>query len=193
MGSSLGKQKGVPTDWNRYLGRWYEQARIPTWFEPSTMSDVTADYVPWNDGSIRVINRGRDTWKQLVESTAKATIDRSRVGTLNVSFFPPFQGDYIVLAHDSDYQIAIVAGSTTRYLWLLTRSPNGIPNQWAYLREAALRNGYTLNDLAQVQATPKTAPMLRAGGAMLFTRKGAMLCTIKRQKNCLRRRQRQRL
>ena len=45
-------------------------------------------------------------------------------GYLKVSFFGPFFGSYIVFELGPHYEHAFVAGNTTEYLWLLSRSPN---------------------------------------------------------------------
>ena len=46
-------------DINRYLGRWYEIARYPNWFQENCYA-VTADYELSEDGFIRVVNRCND-------------------------------------------------------------------------------------------------------------------------------------
>lgn len=47
----------------RYLGKWYEVARLDHSFERG-LEQVTAEYSPRDDGDIRVINRGYNTAKQ---------------------------------------------------------------------------------------------------------------------------------
>jgi len=42
---------------NRYLGKWYEIARMDHSFERG-LEQVTAQYSPRDDGGIKVINRG---------------------------------------------------------------------------------------------------------------------------------------
>ena len=57
MGSQSSKIDGVETNWELYLGTWYEQYRIPSWFESSESSNVTANY-QWNKNksSVQVTN-----------------------------------------------------------------------------------------------------------------------------------------
>jgi len=110
---------------NRYLGTWYEIARLDHGFERG-MSRVTAEYRPRDDGGIDVVNRGyladTQTWKQ---ATGKAYFVQSPdIGYLKVSFFGPFYGSYVVFDLDKqDYRYALVAGPDRSYLWLLARSP----------------------------------------------------------------------
>jgi apolipoprotein D and lipocalin family protein len=111
---------------NRYLGTWYEIARLDHSFERD-MSHVTAEYSLRENGGIRVINRGYDTgsgeWK---EAEGKAYFVGSQDdGHLKVSFSGPFYGSYAVFQLDrSDYQYAFIAGNSTDYLWLLARTPS---------------------------------------------------------------------
>lgn len=110
---------------DRYLGTWYEIARLDHGFERG-MAHVTAEYSLQDDGGIRVVNKGYDTgsgeWK---EAEGKAYFVGSRdEGHLKVSFFGPFYGSYAIFELDrSDYQYAFVSGNSTNYLWLLARTP----------------------------------------------------------------------
>ncbi len=110
---------------DRYLGTWYEIARLDHSFERG-MSRVTAQYSLREDGGVRVINRGflaeKNEWK---EAEGKAFfVDRSDRGFLKVSFFGPFYGSYIVMDLDREnYQYALVSGPDKSYLWILSRTP----------------------------------------------------------------------
>ena len=110
---------------NRYLGKWYEIARLDHSFERGLIK-VTADYSLRDDGGIKVINRGfnpdKNEWE---EATGKAYFaDKPDVGQLKVSFFGPFYGAYNILELDkSAYLYALVAGPDRSYLWILARSP----------------------------------------------------------------------
>ena len=113
----------TPFDLNRYLGRWYEIARLDHSFERG-MSDVNATYQLQDDGSVKVINRGYDTqrgaWKEAL-GRALFIGDRN-TASLKVSFFGPFYGGYHVLALDQqDYRWALVSGPDRGYLWILAR------------------------------------------------------------------------
>ena len=125
----LGLPKGVypvnEFDLNRYLGKWYEIARLDHSFERG-LDRVTAEYSLRDDGGVKVINRGfsiaKNTWK---EAEGKAYFVRGQdEGYLKVSFFGPFYGSYVVFELDKEnYQYAFVTGSNTSYLWLLSRTP----------------------------------------------------------------------
>lgn len=108
----------------RYLGKWYEIARLDHSFE-SGLSHVSATYSLRDDGGIKVINRGYSIadkkWSQAV---GKAYFVRSKnEGYLKVSFFGPFYGTYAIVDLASDYRYSLVAGPNKDYLWILSRTP----------------------------------------------------------------------
>lgn len=108
----------------RYLGKWYEIARLDHSFERG-LENVTAEYSRRTDGGIKVLNRGysqkNKKWQQS-EGRAYFVADSS-TGFLKVSFFGPFFGKYVIFELDSDYRYAFIGGDNRDYLWLLSRSP----------------------------------------------------------------------
>lgn len=111
-------------DAKRYLGKWYEIARLDHRFERG-LEQVTATYGERDDGGLTVLNRGYDPGKQRwSESEGKAYFTRdNRTAALKVSFFGPFYGGYNVIALDDNYQYALVSGPNRNYLWILSRTP----------------------------------------------------------------------
>ncbi|TCV03694.1 apolipoprotein D and lipocalin family protein [Samsonia erythrinae] len=111
-------------DINRYLGTWYEIARLDHRFERN-MERVTATYSLRDDGGVKVVNRGFNTDKQeWKESTGKAYFTGSpQRGALKVSFFGPFYGGYNIIELDEDYRYALICGPNRNYLWILSRTP----------------------------------------------------------------------
>lgn len=109
----------------RYLGKWYEIARLDHSFERG-LTRVTAEYGLRDDGTVRVVNRGYlagdDRWKE-AEGTA-SFVGAPDLGHLKVSFFGPFYGSYIVFGLDeANYRHALVSGPDKSYLWILARTP----------------------------------------------------------------------
>ena len=110
---------------DRYLGKWYEIARLDHSFERG-LENVTAEYSMRQDGGVSVLNRGyspdKKKWK---DARGKAYfVNKPNEGYLKVSFFGPFYGSYVVFELDKkDYQYAFVSGPDTSYLWLLARTP----------------------------------------------------------------------
>jgi len=111
-------------DVDRYLGKWYEIARLDHSFERG-LSRVTAEYSMREKGGIRVVNRGYDAVKKKWrEAEGKAYFMGERgSGRLKVSFFGPFYGGYNIIELDSAYSYALICGYSRDYLWILARTP----------------------------------------------------------------------
>lgn len=134
LASALTACTGIPEgvepvgdfDIERYLGTWYEVARLDHRFERG-LTNVTATYTLREDGGVDVVNRGYRAAKGEWDSAeGKAYfVGEDRVGRLKVSFFGPFYGAYNVFELDRDgYRYAMVAGPNQSYLWILAREPD---------------------------------------------------------------------
>jgi apolipoprotein D and lipocalin family protein len=110
-------------DLKRYLGKWYEIARLDHSFERN-MVKVSANYEKIDKGGIRVVNRGFNKksgqWEE-IEGRAYF-LDQENIGSLKVSFFGPFYSGYHIIVLDKyNYQYAMVTGPSKSYLWILCR------------------------------------------------------------------------
>ena len=113
-------------DIDRYLGTWYEIARLDHSFERG-LEKVTAEYSLRDDGGIKVVNKGFDSKKNIWKETiGKAYfIDDSDIGRLKVSFWGPFYGAYNIIDLDKEnYSYSLVCGPNKSYLWILAREPH---------------------------------------------------------------------
>ena len=139
-------------DSQRYLGQWYEIARLNHPFERG-LEQVTANYSPRDDGGLKVINRGYNVKKQRwQESVGKAYFTgEPQRASLKVSFFGPFYGGYNVIALDPDYRYAMVCGPNRHYLWILSRTPQLEPGVKEKLVEQARQNGFPVEELIWVK------------------------------------------
>jgi apolipoprotein D and lipocalin family protein len=137
----------------KYLGTWYEIARLDHSFEKG-LSQVTAQYSLNEKGDVTVLNRGyslnEGKWK---EAKGKAKFVGSEVtGHLKVSFFWPFYASYVVFALDQDnYQYAMVCGPNKSFLWLLARTPHLEESIQQTLLQKAQALGFATNELIFVQ------------------------------------------
>jgi apolipoprotein D and lipocalin family protein len=138
---------------NRYLGKWYEIARLDHSFERG-LDNVTAEYTMREGGGVRVVNRGWSSKKgEWDEATGKAFfVDSENVGYLKVSFFGPFYGAYVVFDLDREgYQYSFVSGPNTSYLWLLARTPEVPPEVIRRFQEEAAALGFDTESLIWVK------------------------------------------
>jgi len=111
---------------DRYVGRWYEIASYPAWFQKNCTA-VTADYSLRDDGVIEVINSCRKGALdgKLKQSKGRAkVVDMTTNAKLKVSFFGPFWGPYWIIDLDPDYQWVVVGVPNRKYLWILSRTPH---------------------------------------------------------------------
>jgi apolipoprotein D and lipocalin family protein len=137
----------------RYLGTWYEIARLDHRFERG-LSNVTATYTPRDDGGVDVLNRGYDeSAGEWDEATGKAYfVGDPDVGRLKVSFFGPFYGAYNILELDHEaYRYALVAGPNRSFLWILARSPDPGPQTVERLVARAAELGFPTSELIRVE------------------------------------------
>ena len=107
---------------SKYLGKWYEIARLPAWFERD-MTHVTANYTLKDNGMVRVENAGNKKGKHKVAIGKAKFANEKTVGYLKVAFFLNFYSDYKIIDLDTvNYRYAMVASSYD-YLWILCREP----------------------------------------------------------------------
>ncbi|MDH3298209.1 MAG: lipocalin family protein [Gemmatimonadota bacterium] len=119
----------LSVDLDRYMGLWYEFARLPNQFQRQCVRATTAEYSMRGDGRIDVVNRClRDDGSvdeargiaRVVDETTNARLEVSFVRFLGRNLF---WGDYWVVGLGSDYEYAIVGTPDRKYGWLLTREP----------------------------------------------------------------------
>jgi apolipoprotein D and lipocalin family protein len=136
----------------RYMGRWYEVARLDHSFERG-MEQVTATYELRPDGTVAVLNRGyradKGEWDE-ASGTAKF-LGKPDVAALKVSFFGPFYGGYNVVDLDPGYQHALIAGPNLSYLWILSRTPAPPRAEVERLVAKAKALGYDTSQLIYVK------------------------------------------
>ena len=135
-------------DINRYLGLWYEIARIDHSFQKDCVAS-TAEYSLRPDGYIRVVNkcRKKDIRGELAVAEGRAwVIDKDTNAWLKVQFFWPFRGDYVIIDLDEqDYSYAVVGHASRDYLWILSRSPEMDKERFQEIMIRISKQGYDLN------------------------------------------------
>ncbi|WP_305909612.1 lipocalin family protein [Methylomarinum sp. Ch1-1] len=136
-------------DVQRYLGKWYEIARLDHRFERG-LTAITAEYSLREDGGIRVVNSGYNVDDgQLEQAEGRAYfIGANDVGSLKVSFFGPFYGGYHIIELDKEaYRYAMITGPDRDYLWILARTPDLAPAVLNDLIARAKTLGFAVDQL----------------------------------------------
>jgi apolipoprotein D and lipocalin family protein len=145
-------------DINRYMGKWFEIARLPTWFEQDC-DNVSADYsiavtsANIENVRVKVCNQCKYHAKsKRVEGLARVT-DPPMCSKLQVTFssFLPWSlsgASYWILDLDRDnYSWAMVGNPQKNALWILSRTPVMDQPLFSFLRNRALAKGFDISKL----------------------------------------------
>jgi apolipoprotein D and lipocalin family protein len=104
-------------DLKKYVGLWYEVAKIPNSFQDQCVKNTTAKYTLTEDGEVDDANGV----VRVVDTKSNAKLEVSFVSFLG---WRPFWGDYWIIGLDENYQWAIVGTPNRKYGWVLSRTPN---------------------------------------------------------------------
>jgi apolipoprotein D and lipocalin family protein len=140
-------------DLNRYLGKWYQYAYVPSSFQPLEGALSTAEYSLLPNGKISVVNTNYEDWDGTrIRKVAKAkawVVDPSNA-KLKVSFFWPFTGNYWIIDLDSEnYSYAVVGEPGLNYVWFLSRSPLMDPERYEQLKARVADQGYDISKVVE--------------------------------------------
>lgn len=144
-------------DVNKYMGTWYEYARIPNRFQNKCEGNVTATYTLLKNGRVEVINKclekdgNTDSAKGLAKIVETQTNSKLKVSFFSIFGIHLFWGNYWVLYLDDDYKVAVVGEPSKKYGWILSRDikPDSENLQKAY--NAIEKNGYNSEDFIQTK------------------------------------------
>jgi len=137
-------------DLRRYLGKWYEIARYPNWFQKDDCVATTATYTLRVDGRIEVLNQcrrgGPNGLLQAARGVARVA-DPATNARLKVTFFWPFAGDYWIIDLGPKYEYVVVSEPQRRYLWILARKPTMDMQTFGDIRRRLRRQGFDTSKL----------------------------------------------
>jgi len=142
-------QTVAAVDLDRFLGSWFEMARIPAWFQNRCVKDTTARYQLRGDGRITVINRcltrrgNIDQAEGLARVLDPATRTRLQVSFVSLLGWRPFWGDYWIIGLDPDYRWLAVGDPKRQYGWILSRTAVLEPTLLEAAFQSLERNGYS--------------------------------------------------
>lgn len=116
-------------DLTKYVGLWYEVAKIPNRFQKQCVKGTTAQYKLLKDGKIEVINSclteegEKDVADGLAQVVDKKTNSKLEVSFVSIFGIRLFWGDYWILGLGDDYEYAVVGTPSRKYGWILSRTP----------------------------------------------------------------------
>lgn len=114
----------------RYMGRWFEIARLPYFTQRRCVGNVQADYVLGDDGMVYVTNRclhadgGTGVAKGIARVTDTASNARLEISFRQLYGVNVFWDDYWVIGLGADYEYALVGQPTRKRGWVLARDPH---------------------------------------------------------------------
>jgi len=132
----------------RFMGRWYEIARLPNRFQKGCTGSYT-DYSLRDDGQINIVNSCRNEKDgDLRQVKGRAwVVDPASNARLKVTFFWPLRSDYWIIGLGKEYEYAVVASPSRKYLWILSRSATMDDALYAELLQGAERQGFDVKSL----------------------------------------------
>ncbi|MGD0712331.1 MAG: lipocalin family protein [Bacteroidales bacterium] len=141
-------------DLNKYLGKWYEIAAFPQYFERGC-SCVTAVYSVSEKKYITVLNSAyKAEEKKNTSIKGKAFIVKeSGCAKLKVQFFWPFKGNYWIIDLADDYSYAVVGDPKRKSLWILARNKKMSDETYNKILEVCKQKGF---DITQLKKTDQS-------------------------------------
>jgi apolipoprotein D and lipocalin family protein len=145
----------VPSvDVNRYMGKWYEIASYPQFFEKGC-SNVSATYT-LKENYVEVFNScTKDEGKKSILGKA-FIVKNSGNAKLKVQFFWPFKGDYWIIDLDKDYAWAVVSDPKQKTLWVLSRTPQMEESIYQSILQRLASKGFDLKRIQLMKQTENT-------------------------------------
>ena len=140
----------------RYLGVWYEIARLPNPYEKG-MTQVTAEYLLRPDGRLLIRNCGMKDGKLHCAEAIGDPAGAPERGLLRISFFRPFYSDYRIIRVNDTYTTAVVTGSRMNRLWILARTPEIPKEEFQQILAFLTAKGFDLTELEHGQI-PQSTP-----------------------------------
>lgn len=136
----------------KYLGDWYEIARLPFYFEEQCIYPVKAHY-ELDDNDISVTNSCMTNNGKIDIAHGRAYfVESNTVGKLEVTFVPAWlrfthigRGDYWILY--TDYNYSLVGSPNHKYLWILSRTDTPKSSMIDKLLKIATQQGFDISKL----------------------------------------------
>ena len=148
-------------DLERYMGRWYEIAALPNFFQRNCVRDTTADYGLRGDGTVEVVNRCEtedgevDEARGVARPAGPASNAKLEVSFVNIFGKQLFWGDYWIIGLGEDYDHALVGTPSRRWGWILAREPRPSQQRIESWLERLREQGYDPKAFVRSDQSPR--------------------------------------
>ncbi|MCJ0824723.1 lipocalin family protein [Luteimonas sp. 50] len=151
-------QTVAAVDLESYMGTWYEQARLPMYFQRKCDRNTTANYSLRPDGHVDVLNSCEaDDGRKIVAQGVARKVGNStsrlevRFAPAFLSFLPFVWGDYWIIGLDEGYRWSVVGSPDRKYLWILSREKQLPDETYRQLVDLAKAQGFDTSRLVRTR------------------------------------------
>lgn len=139
-------------DLERFMGRWYVIAHIPTFVEDEAFNAIES-YALAEDGTIATtfsFNEGGFDGPRKEYTPTGYVWNEDTKAEWGMEFLWPFESEYLIVRLDDDYGITVIGRSARDYVWIMARSPEIPAERYDELVRWIGAQGYDLSKLRRV-------------------------------------------
>ena len=138
-------------DIDRFMGRWYVIANIPTFIETEAHNAVET-YTKNPDGTIDTVFTFHDESfdGDFKRYNPKGFVSEEDNALWGMQFIWPIKAEFIIAHVDAAYQNTIIARTARDYLWIMARTPQVDEQTYQSLIELSENMGYDINKIRKV-------------------------------------------
>jgi apolipoprotein D and lipocalin family protein len=139
-------------DLERFMGKWYVIANIPTFIEKNAHNAVES-YRLDDDGTVATtftFRAGGFDGKTKTYHPRGFIADKDSNALWGMQFIWPVKADYRVVYLDSDYSKTIIGRQARDYVWIMARSPYLTEDEYRALKDVVEELGYDVSKLQKV-------------------------------------------
>lgn len=139
-------------DLERFMGKWYVIASIPTRIEKNAYNAVERYELAGEDRvhtTFTFREGGFDGELKRYEPTGFVR-DKASNAVWGMQFIWPFKADYRIVYVDEDYSTTIIGRTKRDYVWIMARTPQIPEGEYRRLVERVAAEGYDPSEIREV-------------------------------------------
>ena len=139
-------------DLDRFMGKWYVIANIPTYFERDIYNAVEEyERVADNKVATRFTYRTKsvDGPEKIMEPTGFVE-EGSGNAVWGMQFIWPVKAEYRIVYVSTEYDLTIIGRSRRDYVWIMSRTPSIDPSEYDQLVKKVADLGYDIGKLRKI-------------------------------------------